>query len=425
MSYPKTALRLAIFSLFLTVASFLGFAQKAKQSLDPQDKPRKVKSEPDKAFKDWVTKDVTYIITGWERQAYDKLTSNEERERFIEEFWRRPDPDPDSEENEFREEYNERIVFANEHFASGIPGFKTDRGRIWIMYGKPDGRETHPMGGSYDRPVNEGGGSTTTYPFETWTYRYLPGAGSGTDIEFVDPTGSGEYRMARNGNEKDALLIVLTPAQDPATRSESSPIVVLSSKWARSRLTVAQANSAYIPPAPAMISANKIRERNRRADIPAGERDPNLDTIDGRAAALEKSVQDSRAPKPVEGFVYRLKVHNADTKVIEFLFWEYQFIDKSNTTPVSQRQFLCAVFVKPDKDKNVEAFSTSGPGDVISAGMLSKQSTDLFEEKVVINRVEYADGSVWQRKGWHLNDVRLAYERVLRTPWGSEMCRSL
>jgi GWxTD domain-containing protein len=208
MSYPQTALRLAIFSLLLTVPSVIGFAQKPKQSQDPQDKPRKIKSEPDKAFTDWVIKDVTYIITGWERKAYDKLTSNEERERFIEEFWRRRDPDPDTEENEFRDEYNERIAYANEHFASGIPGWKTDRGRIWIMYGKPDGRETHPMGGSYDRPANEGGGSTTTYPFETWTYRYLPGVGSGIDLEFVDPTGSGEYRLARNANEKDALLMV-------------------------------------------------------------------------------------------------------------------------------------------------------------------------------------------------------------------------
>ncbi|MGI9067235.1 MAG: hypothetical protein ACR2HX_12645 [Pyrinomonadaceae bacterium] len=216
-----------------------------------------------------------------------------------------------------------------------------------------------------------------------------------------------------------------SPVQNPAITDEGSPIAVLSSKWAKSRLTVQQADSAYVPPARAMISANKIVERNRRAEIPAGARDPNLDTVDGRSAALEKSVQDSRAPKPIEGFVYRVKVHNADTKVIEFLFWEYQFIDQSNATPMSQRQFLCAVFIKPDKDKNVEAFSTFGPGDVISAGMLSKKSGDVFQEKVVINRVEYADGSIWQRKGWYLSDVRLSYERVLRTPWGSEKCRSL
>lgn len=216
-----------------------------------------------------------------------------------------------------------------------------------------------------------------------------------------------------------------SPVQSPTITDEGSPIMVISAKWARSRLTVEQANSASVPPAAAMIPANKIAERNRRADIPAGNRDPNLDTVDGRAAALEKSVQDSRAPKPIEGFVYRVKFHNTNTKVIEFLFWEYQFIDEANATPMSQRQFLCAVFIKPDKDKNVEAFNTSGPGDVINVRMLSKKSGDLFQEKVVINRVEYADGSIWQRKGWHLRDVRLGYERALKTPWGSEMCRSL
>jgi GWxTD domain-containing protein len=208
MSYQKAAFRLAIFPLVLTGASFFSFAQDTRQGQDPMDKPRNVKPELKKAYKDWLEKDVTYIITDEERKAFKKLATDDERERFIEEFWRRRDPDPDTEENEFKEEYYERIAYANEHFASGIPGWKSDRGRIWIMYGKPDERETHPMGGNYDRPSYEGGGSTTTYPFETWFYRYLAGVGSGIEIEFVDPTGSGEYRIARNANEKDALLMV-------------------------------------------------------------------------------------------------------------------------------------------------------------------------------------------------------------------------
>jgi GWxTD domain-containing protein len=208
MPYQKAAFRLAIFPLILTVASLLGFAQDPTREQDPSQKPRNVKPELKKAYKEWLEKDVTYVITDEERKAFKKLASDDERERFIEEFWRRRDPDPDTDENEFKEEYYERIAYANEHFASGIPGWKTDRGRIWIMYGKPDERETHPMGGSYDRPSYEGGGSTTTYPFETWFYRYLPGVGSGIEIEFVDPTGSGEYRIARNANEKDALLMV-------------------------------------------------------------------------------------------------------------------------------------------------------------------------------------------------------------------------
>lgn len=206
MSFPKASVRLVLFPLLLAGASIFGFAQDPRQSQDPMEKPRNVKTELKKAYKDWLEKDVTYVITDEERKAFKKLATDDEREKFIEEFWRRRDPDPDTDENEFKEEYYERIAYANEHFASGIPGWKSDRGRIWIMYGKPDERETHPSGGAYDRPMTEGGGMTTTYPFETWFYRYLPGVGSGVEIEFVDPTGSGEYRIARNPNEKDAML---------------------------------------------------------------------------------------------------------------------------------------------------------------------------------------------------------------------------
>src|SRR5712692_1502663 len=203
--------RLAVALLSLTFALPAGLAQKKKtndQSQDPSERERNVKPELKKAYKDWLEKDVAYIITDEERKAFKKLVTDDERERFIEDFWRRRDPDPDTDENEFREEYYERIAYANEHFASGIPGWKTDRGRIWIMYGKPDETETHPSGGSYQREPQEGGGSTTTYPFERWFYRYLPGVGSGVEIEFVDPTGSGEYRIARNPDEKDALLTI-------------------------------------------------------------------------------------------------------------------------------------------------------------------------------------------------------------------------
>src|SRR6185436_8513902 len=201
---------LAVAVLSLTFAVPLSLTQigLAQKEQDPMNKPRKEKAELKKAYKDWLDKDVTYIITDEERKAFKKLETDDERERFIEEFWRRRDPDPDTDENEYREEYYERIAYANEHFASGIPGWKTDRGRIWIMYGKPDETETHPSGGHYNRESYEGGGSTSTYPFERWFYRYLAGVGSGIEIEFVDPTGSGEYRIARNADEKDAMLNV-------------------------------------------------------------------------------------------------------------------------------------------------------------------------------------------------------------------------
>ncbi len=177
-------------------------------SQDPTNKARNVKPELKEAYKRWLNTDVAYIITKEERRAFQALTTDEERENFIENFWRRRDPDPDTEENEFREEYYERIAHANEHFTSGIPGWRTDRGRIYITWGKPDSVESHPSGGAYDRPSYEGGGSTTTYPFEIWFYRHLDGVGDGIEIEFVDPTGTGEYRIARNANEKDAMLMV-------------------------------------------------------------------------------------------------------------------------------------------------------------------------------------------------------------------------
>src|SRR5437763_1564286 len=201
-------LAVALLTLIFAVPSVLAQKKNNEKAQDPSEKTRTVKPELNKAYKDWLEKDVAYIITDEERKAFKKLQTDDERERFIEEFWRRRDPDPDTDENEYREEYYERIAYANEHFASGIPGWKTDRGRIWIMYGKPDETETHPSGGAYNRESYEGGGSTSTYPFERWFYRYLQGVGSGVEIEFVDPTGSGEYRIARNPDEKDALLHV-------------------------------------------------------------------------------------------------------------------------------------------------------------------------------------------------------------------------
>ena len=196
----------------LAASASVGFAQKNKEqpSQDPNQKSRNVKKEDsvEKIYKDWVTKEVAYIITSDEKKAYNSLKTSEERENFIENFWRRRDPNPDTEENEYREQYFERLAYANEHFASGIPGWKTDRGRIYLTFGKPDEIETHPSGGNYDRPSYEGGGSTTTYPFETWFYRHLDNVGEGVEIEFVDPTGTGEYRIARSPNEKDALANV-------------------------------------------------------------------------------------------------------------------------------------------------------------------------------------------------------------------------
>jgi len=175
---------------------------------EKRKRDERLRKELETPYRKWLNEDVSYIITDEERTAFKRLQTDEEREQFIEQFWLRRDPTPDTIENEFKEEHYRRIAYANENFASGIPGWKTDRGRIYITYGPPDEKETHPSGGTYERPPEEGGGTTSTFPFEQWRYRYIENIGSDIIIEFVDPTMSGEYRMTMDPSEKDALLYV-------------------------------------------------------------------------------------------------------------------------------------------------------------------------------------------------------------------------
>jgi len=211
--------------IFAAVALTIGIATMHASPAGDQDNsdqsaPKKVSKEEKKrqkalreemsggAYKKWLTEDVPYIITDEERTTFKKLATDDEREAFIENFWERRNPNPGSPENEFKEEYYRRIAYANEHYASGFPGWKTDRGRIYIMYGPADEIDAHPSGGNYERPMSEGGGETTTYPFEDWRYRYIDGIGNNVILEFVDPTMTGEYRLTMDPGEKDALLHV-------------------------------------------------------------------------------------------------------------------------------------------------------------------------------------------------------------------------
>jgi len=182
-------------------------ATKPDQNKPPLTKEqlKKLQKELETPYKKWLNEEVVYIITDEEKQAFMRLSTNEEREEFIEQFWLRRDPTPDTPENEFKEEHYRRIAYTNERFASGIPGWKTDRGKMYIIWGKPDSIDSHPAGGPYTRTPEEGGGETTTYPFEIWHYNYLEGIGPNTDVEFVDPSGSGEYHITIDPCEKDAL----------------------------------------------------------------------------------------------------------------------------------------------------------------------------------------------------------------------------
>ena len=240
-----THTRLSIFCISLSSLLFAGAAAAQDPSSAPSqdktvakpltDKQRKrneakLRKELETPYKKWLTEDVTYIITDEERSAFKHLNTDEEREQFIEQFWLRRDPTPDTQENEYKEEHYRRIAYANERFASGIPGWKTDRGRIYITFGPPDEIESHPSGGSYQRPYEEGGGETSTYPFEKWRYRYIEDIGNDINIEFVDKSMSGEYKLTTDPSEKDALLY--TPGAG-LTMSEQMGITSKNDRFSR------------------------------------------------------------------------------------------------------------------------------------------------------------------------------------------------
>jgi len=219
MARAVRSLFASVFSMMISLAPVV--AQQEAPSTNPatSTSPQKLTKEQkkkmgralkelDAQYKQWLSEDVVYIIAPEERTAFLQLSTSEEREQFIEQFWLRRSSNPDLPENDFKEEHYRRIAYANEHYASGIPGWKTDRGRTYIIWGPADEVDSHPTGGTYDRPMNEGGGSTSTYPWEMWRYRYLEGIGNNVEIEFVDPSGSGEYHMTMDPSEKDALLHV-------------------------------------------------------------------------------------------------------------------------------------------------------------------------------------------------------------------------
>jgi len=203
----------------------LNHAVLVAQAQPPQDQQKKqqeqkLRQELETPYRKWLNEDVAYIITDTERKAFQALTTDNDREQFIEQFWKRRDPTPDTERNEYREEHYRRIAYANERFApaGGIPGWKTDRGRIYISYGPPDEIESHPSGGSYQRPQAQGGGTTTTYPFEQWRYRYIEGMGTNIILEFVDSERNGEYRMTTDPSQKDALMQIPQSLAPPEQR---------------------------------------------------------------------------------------------------------------------------------------------------------------------------------------------------------------
>jgi GWxTD domain-containing protein len=224
--------------------------QKENAAKEEKRREKAIRKEMQSPYKKWLTEEVPYIITPDERKAFLKLTTDSEREQFIEAFWERRNPNPGSAYNEYKEEYYRRIAYANEHYSSGIPGWKTDRGRIYIMYGPADEIDSHPSGGTYTAGPNElpyGGPSSnqmTTYPFETWRYRYIPGIGENVVLEFVDPTMTGEYHLTMNPCEKDAM------AQTPGDLTGCAGSAAIGSVW--------NPNTVLNPPQGAPVMQNQM-----------------------------------------------------------------------------------------------------------------------------------------------------------------------
>lgn len=221
------------------------------------------------------------------------------------------------------------------------------------------------------------------------------------------------------------LLSFFVSTQTPLP-GEGSFVTVLSYKWMKTHISLKKAEASGIQPVRAVIPANKNFQRNVRVNDPVGTRDPNADTIDGRSAEMERMVQESRTPPgELSGFTFFVKLHNDSSKAIEIVFWEYQFTETANLTNVARRQFLCGVSIRAGKDKDLEGFSLSGPSDVVSVSTLADKSLQDFQDRVMINRVEYSDGSIWQRKGWSLNEVKVNYDRVTKEPWTPGTCKAL
>ena len=150
----------------------------------------------------WLNEDVVYVIDNEEYTAFLKLTTDEERDKFIEQFWLRRDPTPDTQRNEFKEEHYRRISYANEHFASARRGWQTDRGHVYIVYGPPDEIESHRR----KRDGVHSSGPPPRFASEVWLYRHIDGVGEHVKVTFIDRTGAGDWCLAPGPGSEGVVL---------------------------------------------------------------------------------------------------------------------------------------------------------------------------------------------------------------------------
>lgn len=223
------------------------------------------------------------------------------------------------------------------------------------------------------------------------------------------------------------LILLITPYCFAQDANEDSLITILNFNWQRARLASKKTDNEAVRPVRMMTPENKNFQRNAREQQSKGAIDPNEYTVDGRSAALEKNVQEARAAKTEDsnGYLYLANVKNDSDRTTEVIFWEYRFVELANPSNVVRRQILCAAKLKPGEKMELSAFSLLGPSDVISAESLAKATGRLFDEKILVNRIEYADGAILQRRDWKYADVRKAVERAISTSWGKDICRAI
>lgn len=236
------------------------------------------------------------------------------------------------------------------------------------------------------------------------------------------------WRGCMRISSRISIFILLTAsfcfAQTPGA---ASPLTIVESSWQHARQPAKKIENQTVAPVRAMTADDKNFRRTALEQQSKSTVDPVENTPDGRRAALEKIVQESQTPKPgdTNGYSYLAKVRNDSGKKIDIVFWEYRFVEIANPKSLVRRQFLCAANVKAGETKDLSVFSVLGPSEVISAESLANPEDKLFEEKVRVNRIEYADGSVLQRQDWKYADVQKAIERATATPWGKEVCRGI
>lgn len=146
-------------------------------------------------IRNWAEHNVKWVICPAEREVFGRLKSDLERKAFIDAFWHRRDPDPQTPLSEAKDEHYKRMDFADGHFRENEQrGSLTERGRVWIMYGPPQRREVHP------RARNR------VFSWEAWHYDRLPDIGENIDLEFTDRANRGEYRLSLSPEQRERLL---------------------------------------------------------------------------------------------------------------------------------------------------------------------------------------------------------------------------